>query len=372
MAIKFSEILVLYEEWKNEWNRLREIEKPIILFGAGSTSEFILETFRKHEIEPRYFCDNNPNKQGVRIGNLEVISLDSAINQYKESVFYITTQLYYREIKNQLLRVGIPEDSIIQYDLICQFEWEKNYLSFIKSHEKELHAFIDQLADEYSKEVVLSRMAFLITRKRDYVVNVRGKVQYFEEEIIDYKSIHYFVDVGVYTGDTVLEFLKYNDLSACQVHGFEMDDELYKCAKENLRNLGDRVKLEKKAVSDKDGYQYMTGELGRMRSIAEGTFFGGEQEQFFYTTCKLDTVLEKQRTNTFIKMDIEGAEYNAIVGGKSFIQNNQPTMAICIYHKAEDILEIPKLLKSYYSNYRFYVRHYSDNQTETVLYAVSI
>lgn len=73
---------------------------------------------------------------------------------------------------------------------------------------------------------------------------------------------------------------------------------------------------------------------------------------------------------TFIKMDIEGAEYKAIKGAETIIRNYHPKLAISIYHNAEDIWELPRLIMTICPDYKLYLRHYSIAQAETVLYAV--
>ncbi len=73
---------------------------------------------------------------------------------------------------------------------------------------------------------------------------------------------------------------------------------------------------------------------------------------------------------TFIKMDIEGAEYQAILGAKNIINKYKPKLAICVYHKPEDIWELPWLIHKINPEYKFYLRHYSFGDVETVLYAL--
>ena len=72
---------------------------------------------------------------------------------------------------------------------------------------------------------------------------------------------------------------------------------------------------------------------------------------------------------TFIKMDIEGAELQALFGAEKTIKKYKPKLAICIYHRLEDILEIPAYIHSIVPEYKFYIRHYSFSTSETVLYA---
>jgi len=73
---------------------------------------------------------------------------------------------------------------------------------------------------------------------------------------------------------------------------------------------------------------------------------------------------------TFIKMDIEGSEYQALLGAKNMVSQYKPKLAICIYHKLEDIWELPWLIHQINPEYKFYLRHYSFADNETVLYAI--
>lgn len=73
---------------------------------------------------------------------------------------------------------------------------------------------------------------------------------------------------------------------------------------------------------------------------------------------------------TFIKMDVEGAELEALKGARKTIMKHHPRLAISIYHKPEDIWEIPAYILSLSEDYRFYIRHYQFSKNETILYAV--
>lgn len=85
----------------------------------------------------------------------------------------------------------------------------------------------------------------------------------------------------------------------------------------------------------------------------------------------LDTYCrEKDIIPTYIKMDIEGAEMEALLGAQGNIKNNKPKLAICLYHKKEDIFAIPLLVHKMNPSYKMYIRHYSNYRTDTLLYAV--
>ena len=69
-------------------------------------------------------------------------------------------------------------------------------------------------------------------------------------------------------------------------------------------------------------------------------------------------------------MDIEGAEKQALFGSKQVIKQNHPKLAISVYHRFDDIFEIPELILSFNPDYKLYLRHYCINPAETILYAI--
>jgi hypothetical protein len=73
---------------------------------------------------------------------------------------------------------------------------------------------------------------------------------------------------------------------------------------------------------------------------------------------------------TFIKMDIEGAEKEALRGAKGVIKRNKPKLAICAYHKPEDVYVLPQAIMAIRDDYRFALRQHVDGLWDTVLYAV--
>ncbi len=82
----------------------------------------------------------------------------------------------------------------------------------------------------------------------------------------------------------------------------------------------------------------------------------------------IDNVCAQDKV-TFIKMDIEGSELAALEGAVNVIKRDKPRLAICIYHKPEDLYEIPFWIKETVPEYKLYIRHHTLTENETVLYA---
>ena len=365
-----DEVFIEPELWREEIVKMQTMTAPIIMFGAGNTREFNLDYFHRLGIHPMAFCDNSPNKVGGKVLELDILSFAQVKERYPDAYFYITTQLYYSELREQIIEGGYAPEQISWYDVVFQLQWEKDCMKFYKEHRKEVEQLYQSLADDYSKKVLQNRLLFLQTRNHKYLLEIRERKQYFDEALIDFAKVECFIDLGMYTGDTILQFITESKGRYREIYGFEPDESIYQTAKENLKEY-DNIVLVKKAASDCDGRVQVVQALGVMQTIENGVFGETEKEENSFEVCKLDTYFENQgMPNTMLKLDIEGAEMPALRGAKEWIKRNKPIIAICVYHKQEDILEIPKFCKQLVPNYKMYLRHYSDNQTETVCYLI--
>jgi hypothetical protein len=88
-------------------------------------------------------------------------------------------------------------------------------------------------------------------------------------------------------------------------------------------------------------------------------------------SVEADTIDRLAPGATFIKLDVEGAELEALKGAAGTMRRNRPKLAVCVYHKPGDLFEIPLFIKSLAPEYRFYLRQHQPVACETVLYAVA-
>ena len=365
-----NDILKEPELWRGEIVKMQKMNAPVILFGAGNTREFNLQYFRGLGICPAAFCDNSPGKVGGKVNDLDILSFEEVKRKYPDAYFYITTQMYYRELREQIIEGGYAPEQISWYDVVFQLQWEKECMRYYEEHMQEIEQLYQCLADDYSKKVLQNRLLFLQTRNHKYLLEIRERKQYFDEALIDFTKVECFIDLGMYTGDTILQFITESKGRYREIYGFEPDENIYQTAKENLKEY-DNIVLVKKAASDCDGRIQVAQALGVMQTIENGVFGENHKEENSFEVCKLDTYFEKQPiSNALLKLDIEGAEMAALRGGTEWIKKNRPGIAVCVYHKQEDILEIPFFCKSLILDYKVYLRHYSDTQTETVCYLI--
>ena len=83
----------------------------------------------------------------------------------------------------------------------------------------------------------------------------------------------------------------------------------------------------------------------------------------------LDQILADPQP-TYIKFDIEGAEREALAGAENTIRGARPILAVCVYHKPDDLWELPLYLRELLDDYRFFLRRHAEEAFDVVCYAV--
>lgn len=215
------------------------------------------------------------------------------------------------------------------------------------------------LNDKVSKNQFYNLINFRLSYDLDYMrgfSDIEDK-QYFES-FIPYSSNESFIDVGSFDGYTSKEFMRINP-NYKSVHIFEPEEKNMIVCKKNLEKYNNiffyQMGLSNKAQILKFDF---AGSASRISDI-------GETEIKVESLDKLDV-----KDITFIKMDIEGAEEEAILGAKETIKKYQPKIAISVYHKANDFWRIPELILSICSDYTLYLRHYTEGISETVMFFI--
>jgi len=281
--------------------------KKLILDGAGSMGELVYNLFPG----VKWLCFSDKKVSKKEFCGLPVIKREHAVKSYPDAVFVITSYTYEKEIYRELIALGVKAENILN-----------------------------------------------IGRKR----KEQETRQYFKEPFIEYSEDEVIVDGGCYNGQTISNFYDNNKGIAKRIYAFEPDLINYNNCKVYINEKGyDNVQLFNKGLWNESTRLKFNAEHGEGSSVTDS---GAE---IIYVTSIDEAIKEDV---TFIKLDVEGSELNALIGAKNTIMKNKPKMAICIYHIKSDILEIARYILSLREDYKLYIRHYSFDSLETVLYSI--
>ena len=193
-----------------------------------------------------------------------------------------------------------------------------------------------------------------------------GHPQYMEPDIFPPAEKEIYVDVGVYDLQNSIDFSKWAVKGYEKIYAFEPDPQCFQHSLERLNEMGDefqrKMELVQKGLSDVNGILEFPSEY-------KGSGIYGEGGTISVEVVSLDSYLNG-RPVTLVKMDVEGAEMNVLLGMRETILRYKPRLEICVYHKHEDLFEIASFLLDLVPEYKFYLRHYNSNETETVLFCM--
>lgn len=281
----------------------------IIIFGCGHDGKRTKDVLEKCGYIANCFCDNDINKIGKFIYGLPVVSLNE-IKKYNNYLVVLASRLYKKEMYSQLVEMKIPKENIILPD----------------------------------HPIVLGT----------------SKLQYFDTFKFDKDEV--FLDAGAYDGDTTQKFILSTNGLYKGIYVLEPLDKQFQYIKKISKEEGwKNITLYQKAVWNcKQKLHFCDMEMGS--AVVEndtGVYVQGES---------IDNIVGDDKI-TFIKMDVEGSELRALEGARKTIQSNKPKLAISIYHKYEDIIDLPLKILDIVPEYKFYIKHYTTDIWETVLYA---
>lgn len=185
--------------------------------------------------------------------------------------------------------------------------------------------------------------------------------QYFDLPDLQHSKNEVFVDAGCFDGASIRNFMKWSQGTYKKILSFEPDAQCYEKCRETLKDVAG-LHLENTGLWSEKSRLFFRAKGDSTSKIVES---GSDSIE----TVRLDDVVGNEKVS-FIKMDIEGAEKEALIGCANTIRNDKPKLAICIYHKPQDVWEIPGLILDLNPEYNFYIRHYALNEPETILYAV--
>lgn len=342
--------------------------KPVILYGAGAAMPSILDKLKDYGFNIAGICDSNPDKQGTRFRDTyDIFGLDDALAGFPDATFVISTPIYFDEIYGELVRKTDP-DRVCDLDLECtRFFKPYELRDFVTCHQRRLEALLARLADEESRDTLMNVIrAHLTGERKDFQRAGSGKDDwYLFRSLLAPPAEAVYLDCGAYNGDTVRLFIDTATKGYKRVYAFEPDSAM----RERLRDMAradPRIELIEKGVFRDEGSVSFCSD-GVFSAIAAEEH-AGPAVSIPVTT--IDAVLKGQRAD-IIKMDIEGAEFDALHGAEQTIRAHKPKLAICLYHKVEDMLRIPELVLEYVPDYKLYIRHQSDTYTDTILFAVA-
>lgn len=338
----------IIKEEQSVWEFLKNSKEPVYIYGMGNGGDKVLSLFNDFGIKCSGVLASDDFVRGQSFGGFKVQKLSQAQALHKKLVVAVTfgTQLpaVMEHIKN------IAKENVVVVPTVPVFGNVIVDRAFLENNSSSIKKAYDLLQDDFSKEVFENILNFNYSGKLPYLWQCEsGKKEVFDN-IIKLNHNEKYLDLGAYRGDTIQEFLQHSGGQYSSITALEPDIKTYKKLCEYGKALHSTALLQQGIYSD-CGTVCFDSQGGRNSTLQTGK--GGTQVQ----VTTIDALCESGGV-TYIKMDVEGAEKSALLGGVNTLQKYKPKLNIAAYHTFGDLFNLILQVNMINHNYKFYLRHH--------------
>ena len=328
----------------------------VYIYGAGTGILALVKKLKQEGIEIKGIIDADILKEGKKVDGVTIYNPTKykVLEDKQDRTFAFVLTWFMRgmmehEISNTLWNIGIRSYYTLRESDLPRITGGsgENKAQYYRDHVDDIVSFGKMLDDEDSQETLIEYMRTFCEfsyYKRERL-GTRYKYFYGENGKRIYRHLENerWVNCGAFYGDTIFTFFR-NGLHAEKIWAVESDKHSISVLVSNLKLLPEE----------------MRNSVTIMKEFIDESF----------DEARLDGGV------TFINADIEGAELGMLKALKRTIQRDRPVLAICLYHKTEDIIEIPHWINKCVENYHYFLKQYgsadyeSRRTAELVLYAV--
>lgn len=326
------------------WDYLKSSKKPIVLYGTGNGADKILDKLNSMSIPVSaiFASDNFVRTQNFR--GFLVTTYSQVKERYKDMIVLVCFGSQLHTVIEQIKKIN-NEQELYAPD-VPVFGKDVFDMAYYNLHKEEISKIHSLLADQKSKSVYQNIIKYKLSGKINYLLDCETEKINDFNEILKLNRNEIFMDLGAYRGDTVMEFIDYvKDYK--YIYAIEPNKKNFFHLEKNINLLGNCKCINIGIHHRKDLLPFNNKSGRNFCSSIKGDLIPVDS---------VDNILA-QKPVSFIKMDIEGQELNAITGATHTILNYKPKLLISAYHRTEDLFSVPLKVLSIRKDYKVYIRH---------------
>ena len=344
-------MLSFIKETKSVWERMRECAKPLVLYGMGNGADKILDWCEENQVKVQGVFASDEFVRGQQFRGFTVERYDALKERLGEELLVVIAFASERpEVLQRFAELDAEQEVVAPH--LPLFEEEETVSSaWLQRYETELQAAYDLLADDRSREVFSATLNYKLSGKIKYLFACETQRVEDIRELLAPAQDEVYLDLGAYNGDTIRELGELTGRRWREVVAVEPDRR--NCRKlrvlaEELAEGGLPVEVHEAGIWSEQGELGFSDSGGR-----QSTFIGAEKKTVPVTTID---ALAEGREVSLIKMDVEGAELQALAGGRETLQKFAPKLFVAAYHYDVDLFRLPLLLQKIVPHYKIYLR----------------
>lgn len=362
-----------------EFDRLSS-GRPIVLMGAGGLGRRTLAGLRKHGVEPLAFVDNGPGKHGTVLDGVRVLSPAAAAHEFgRKAAFVVTIWGAHRphrfaHSRDQLRELGC--DIVFPFPPLF-WKYAETLLPFylqdlpsrVLQQRDDVRRAFDVWEDGASRAEYVAQVRFRLDADFDGLPRPVGHPQYFPPDLFAWSDNEWIVDGGAYDGDTVKALSALYGNRFGHLLAVEPDPGNFAKLTAVVNALPPDVRARVECRQVALGAEVRTLYIDPTGTAASATSTDAAAGTVAVQAETIDRLVGGD-TPTFVKLDIEGFEIDALHGAREAIRRHGPVLAVCVYHLQDHLWKIPLLLRAWRDDYALFLRPHNEEGWDLVCYAV--
>ncbi len=333
------------------WDSLAKETRPIVVYGMGNGADKLIKRLERYGVGIADFFASDGFVRGHSFHGKRVKSFSEIKAEYNDFVILLSFASNRAEVIEMLADIDAHYDMLVP-DMPVAGEDEYFDREFFNSHYDEIMHAYDCLADEDSKSAFAAVVNYRLSGKMSYLLGAYSTKDELYS-LISPDRIRSYIDLGAYNGDTLAEAIRYFPHLERAI-AVEPDPKNFKKLEKYISTLDNpAVTAHNAAAYDKctDGSFISSG--NRNSSVSSTASF--EHKTGGVHLLTVDSVANGEVD--YIKYDVEGAEYEALLGTDATIRIYTPALLVSLYHRSRDIFSLVNYLYDRYGgDYDFYMR----------------
>ena len=329
------------------WTYLKICEKTIVVYGMGNGADKITDELERRGMKVSAYFASDDFVRGQSFRSLRVMTFREIVENFEDFVILIAfasslpdvmARMYALDADYEVYAPDVPVVGGAVFDR-----------EFYLAHAEEFSQVRKLLADQESIDIYDAMLMYKLNGRLDFLK--RGTSSYERVLTHPMRCERYLAcaDLGAYNGDSVREFIAHFP-NLERIVSLEPDRRNFK----KLTRFVEDNALSFVECHNCAAFSY-NGEMAFSQSGNRNARAGEGKDTVAVRT--LDSILAG-RSVDYIKYDVEGSEYEAILGSAETIKRYRPDLLVSLYHRNEDMFRLPLLLQKINPNYRFYIRRF--------------
>ena len=323
------------------WDELSAETRPIVVYGMGNGADKLIARFEKYGIEIADFFASDGFVRGHEFHGKRVKSFSEIKAEYDDFIIVLSFASSRPEVLTMLSEINLNYEMYIPDMPVAGEEYFDK--DFYNSHYEDVRKAYGVLSDDRSKNIFAAIINYKLTGKMEYLEGAYSDRNEMYS-LISKRCVKTYVDAGAYNGDTLREAVGvYADLKRAYL--IEPDQRNYKKLEKYVENLEQiEVKLYNAAAWSESGTGCFSTSGNRNSSVNSTKSYQNKITEI--PLVSIDEIADVEVD--YIKYDVEGAEYEALLGTDRVIKKYSPTLLVSLYHRSKDIFFLINYLAERY------------------------